>query len=196
MSCLHDFQKDFEEYLANSKRKLIVFVVNRGPALAYGLGTYTENICEAVKDNGDIDFVGVVLDNGNNEIVFKYLHGLPFYYIPYSERNKHIAAKSTVYFIASRLKENRKLSFHFNLPDQLILAEMAKSLLGAKIIYTQHFMEWGIQLGGDRNELLKRLAQKDSYISRKFSDEKRIMALSDIVIAVAKNFRKCMNELY
>lgn len=186
----------FEQYIATSPRKLIIFVVNRGAALTYGLGTYTASVCETVRDNGIFDFIGIILDAEARDVKFDYCYGLPFYIAPIIEKNRVVSFKSIVYYLASRLITEREIVFHFNLPVQLMFADIVKTMLRAKIIYTQHFMEWGIQLGADRDELLRRLEIRDSYISRKFSEEQKMMILSDIVIAVAKHSVETMTNYY
>lgn len=191
-----DSRAAFEQYIEKSQKKLVVFVVTQGHALNYGLGTYTANVCKSVGLNDNYDFVSIILDANSEDVKFDNSYGVPFYSLPYRGTSKNRIYKSIAYFIASRLISDREVIFHFNLPDHLKFAIIVKQLLSAKIVYTQHFMEWAIQLGADREELLRRLENKDPYICRKFSEEQNMMLLSDIVIAVAKHSIESMTKIY
>ena len=191
-----DSRAAFEQYIEKSQKKLVVFVVTQGHALNYGLGTYTANVYKSVGHNDNYDFVGIILDANSEDVKFDYSYGVPFYSLPYRGASKNLLYKSIAYFIASRLISDREVIFHFNLPDHLKFATIVKQLLSAKIVYTQHFMEWAIQLGADREELLRQLEKKDPYICRKVSEEQNMMLLSDIVIAVAKHSIESMTKIY
>lgn len=189
-------QRDFEQYIFASNRDLVIFVVNQSPGLSYGLGTYTRSICSVVKNSSEMDFLGMVLCCNIDSIQFKIDDGCPFYFMPTLEGDRSDYYKGVVYFIASRISAERKIVVHLNYATQLSLAIHAKAILNAKVLYTQHYMDWAINFGGDVRKLFEEIKDDKSYTARKFCEEKQMMNECHRIIVAAQHACKTLEGVY
>lgn len=188
-------QDVFENYILTSNKNLVVFVVNQSPGLKYGLGTYTHSICKVFRDSQDLDFIGLVLCCNIDSIQFKVEDGCPFYFIPKTGENKSDYYKGIVYFIASRLLTERRIIFHLNYSTQLLLAVHAKDILNVRVLYAQHYMDWGIRYGSDY-KYAKTQLQRDSFAINKFREEQRMMSVADLILVSAKHSFETLKSMY
>lgn len=188
-------QELYDIYISSSQKDLILFVVNQSPGLSYGLGTYTRAVFCAVNNMPEVDFVVLNLCCDVESVQFHVGEGCPFYLFP-TIKDRGIYFKSVVYFIATRLLIERHIVVHLNYASQLPLAKFAKDILRAKILYTQHYMDWGINLGANKELLTKELENKDSDITRKFYDEKQMMSTCDRLIVTAAHSYHALKEIY
>lgn len=186
----------YDMYLSYSQKPLIVFAVNQSTGLSYGLGTYTRAICETVIDVAEFDFIGMILCCDIDSPMFQVDYGCPFYLLPDVKGSKTDYYKSVVYFMASRLKSERRIVFHLNYAFQLPLGKFAKFILNAQVLYTQHYMDWAINLGGNRELLSNELKNSESDITRKFNDERQMMNMCDRIIVVANHSYNCLKDIY
>lgn len=186
----------YDTYISSSQKDLIIFVVNQSPGLSYGLGTYTRAVFGAVNDLPEVDFVVLNLCCNVDSVQFQVDEGCPFYLLPKVNDREACYFKSVVYFIASRLLSDRHIVVHLNYASQLPFAKFAKDILRAKILYTQHYMDWGINLGANKELLIKELENKNSAITRKFNDEKQMMSACDRLIVAAVHSYHALKEIY
>lgn len=188
-------QGDFENYIFTSKRNLVIFVVNQSPGLTYGLGTYTHTVCNAIRNSQDLDFIGLVLGCNSDSVLFKVQDGCPFYFIPKTGENKSNYYKGVAYFIASRLLSERRIILHLNYSTQLLLAVHSKTILNVRVLYTQHYMDWGIRYGSDYKYAETQL-QSDQFAIHKFKEEQRMMSVADLILVSARHSYEALKSMY
>lgn len=149
-----------------------------------------------VKDLSDVDFVVLKLYSDIDSVQFYVNDGCPSYLLPKTKADKTSYYKSAVYFIASRLLAERPIVAHLNYASQLPFAKIAKDVLRANILYTQHYMDWSINFGDEKEMLNKELENIESDITRKFNNEKHMMGTCASMIVTANHSYDSLKDKY
>lgn len=190
-------QEEYERYLLNSHKTLILFMVNDSTGLKYGVGTYLDSIIRLLEDEREIDFIEVVLKAfiPSRDPLFEYHGDIPRYLFPSNNALDDDYYRSVCFYLMSRINRDRKIILHCNYACQLPLAMHFKEYLMAKIVYTQHYMDWCIRFGPDYTHAAPQLAQDGSAMG-KFDREKEIMGLADTVIVSTRRAAQTLESIY
>lgn len=190
-------QYEYERRLLEPGNSLILFMVNDSPGLKYGVGTYRDSIIRVFSDERHVDVIEVVLKAyvPYCEPQFEVADGIPRYLFPSCNAADEDYYRSVCFFLTSRIARSRSLVVHCNYACQLPLARCLREHAGARIVYTQHYMDWCIRFGPDYTEASLRMAQ-DAGARRKFGMEKDMMALADTVIVSTDVARRTLESVY
>lgn len=190
-------QEEYELYLLNSYKPLILFMVNDSPGLKYGVGTYRNSIIRVFGDGQQMDVIEVVLKvfSPSREPKFELRGNIPRYQFPSNNARDDDYYRFVCFFLISRIARSRRIIVHCNYACQLPLALHFKELASARIVYTQHYMDWCIRFGPDYMEAAPHIAQDTQALS-KFNSEKEIMALADTVIVSTNKACQTLTSIY
>lgn len=188
-------QRFYETYLANSKKKVILFFFKSPIYGQYGINTYMKSLLDLIP-SAYYDIIVCYLDS--TDINFFLSSSYAIYHFPrfintkipfYQEK----LSKVIFYTIASKLGINKTLICHFNLYGYSRLVKLLKSKLNAKLIFTVHYTSWGLNLRGQISMIQKlkeqhksQLKERDSKILELTSEEEQNFSNCDYVIAPSK----------
>jgi len=188
-------QLKFEELLEHSNKTLCVYFINESPGLGYGVGKHLEQITTLFSDNHKYDFIVVELKCRQQKTWFNLFNGIPYYHMPFREGKNDVYYKSVFYYFMTKLRNKENIILFFNYASQVELAQYFRSIHGIKIVYIQHYMDWGIRFLGNM-KLFKESLKNDSIAQIQFSNESRIMEISDLILVSSAHSIDTLVELY
>lgn len=201
----------YDTYISQSVNNTLLLITEKSISSNYGIGTYIRNIVLSSPDTA-WDIIQVEMNAYDRfELDFSVKDFLPCYTFPLCKQEKLHGASDNMedyqtgvfYYIASRLgKNNRKIICHINAYSYDRFATLIKERLGARIIFTVHYMEWSFRLYGNRKEL-ETILEKENHTIEEISIvatfEKEKCFLNDCcdqVIAIARHSYDILHQLY
>ena len=197
MITITQLQDEYESRLIKSCKPLIVFLVNDSPGLRYGVGTYLDSIIRVFGKEKDFDFIEVLLKVSieSPHPIFELDGNIPRYIFPSNYSDDVDYYRSVCFYLICRIGQNRRIIAHCNYACQLPLAQYLKEYTSARVVYTQHYMDWCLRYGPDYIESAPLIAQ-DTNAIRKFNMEKDIMSLADTVIVSTDRAYRTISSIY
>lgn len=188
-------QFKFEKTLEQSHKTLCIYFINESPGLNYGVGKHLEHLSALFSECDKYDFIIVQLKSHQSKPWFSFINEIPCYHLPFREGNNDVYYKSVFYYLMSRLKNKDQIILFFNYASQIQLAQNFRSVQGVKIVYIQHYMDWGIRFRGNIN-LFQEALKSDIVVQTQFANERNIMEISDIVIVSSPHSIGTLVRLY
>lgn len=185
----------FEEMLEHSSKALCVYFVNESPGLGYGVGKHLEHMTVLFSDDNRYDFIVVELKSHQQDCCFNLLNGVPYYRLPFIEGRNELYYKAVFYYFMSKFRNKENIILFFNYASQVDLAQNFRSIHGIKIVYIQHYMDWGIRFLGNVN-LFKESLCNNPVAEAQFLKEIRIMEISDAVVVSSAHSIDTLVNLY
>lgn len=188
-------QLKFEEMLEHSSKTLCVYFVNESPGLGYGVGKHLEHMTILFSDDDRYDFIVVELKSRQQDCCFSLLNGVPYYRLPFREGRNELYYKAAFYYFMSKFRNKENIILFFNYASQVDLAQNFRSIHGIKIVYIQHYMDWGIRFLGNV-DLFKESLCNNPVAEAQFLKEIRIMEISDAVVVSSAHSIDTLVNLY
>lgn len=169
---------------------------NRSIASEYGVGTYTEQMIECLRNTKlpyKLNFIDINTDI-KEFTVSTDKYGLLHYNIPSHKGNNYLSAyyRYILYILSLYIKTDEKVVFHFNYCQHLELISLLKANFKyCRVIYTIHYLRWCFILNGNLTHFRK-IINKDTeneteqIVRSEYEDCKHLLALSDEVIVLSK----------
>lgn len=176
---------------------------------AYGIGSYLKQVAFALKST-QWKLNVITLRSPKNSLLcmeekdnVRYINiGTTYCGLEYwGWKNYFKRYYGSVLILLSFLyQKERKMIFHLNNMHMTELAFHLKQIYwGSKVICTVHYMDWALDLLGDRRKLAYLLAhpeeEKHKSTSIVLEENKRFLQICDLVIAVSKHSFKTLVEV-
>ena len=135
------------------KKKVYIFS-GESRASAYGIGTYMNQLIEALKD-GKIDFGIVYLYADNTEILIEEKDGYQQISIPrinrYAPKGIHSYERNIAFLLKEVIQTEKddQIIFHLNFMTHSTMVTYLKRLFKCHIILTIHYTNWSFNLLGN-----------------------------------------------
>jgi len=186
----------------------IIVINNNDKALPYGMGTYMANLIECLslsKFAFDIVCINVAVyelkvveKDGYREILIPAFDG--------SADKKAPAYCKMLPFILKELyaDDDEEIIIHFNHFIVDYLSNSLKSFFHCKILFTVHYTEWAIELGGDAQKLIRivnkvkkgiELAPDETKAMDAIAINRDIFQQTDFIILLAKHTVKTYSQI-
>jgi len=176
--------------------KRIVVINNTIKALNYGMGAYTRNLAECLKQTGfAFDFVYVHAEAYELQIVAK--DGYREFYIPSFQQSSSQKLQAYCRMLPFLLKElfgdDDEIIFHFN---HFILSHVSdglKRMFNCRILFTVHYTDWGLALHGNVRKLNSLLKKKHAVSADEqrtidsIETNREIFQQADLIIFLAQH---------
>ena len=205
--CLRS-QNIYENALKSSNCKCMLSISEDCIAARYGVGTYIKYLSHCFEPSQwDVILITIYSSQGK-DVEFSFIDGKACYKFPIFESQLSRLAsygenyiKSIFYYMATRIPLNKRPFCHFHFAHHRALAALFKKRMHAHILFTLHYMDWCLDLAGDRKWLESILShpicEKDLAIKKRFEQERDFMLNEcDRVIAIAHHSYIVLHELY
>lgn len=188
-----------------------LYIINEySRAANYGIGTYIDQLIQAVKII-DIRVTVVHLrDVSHSVFCIEEKENIRSIYIPApqyvntrvdNEKSQQRYYRNSLYLMLPYIDSTAdKIIFHFNFFNASYLALLLKERFSCKIILTVHYMEWSFELLGDVDKLKKSLENPETPQENRIRDsilsEKKFIDKCDHIIAIAEHSYTTLNLVY
>lgn len=206
-SNLHS-KKDSQN-LSFKKDKCIFIFDEESRSTKYGIGTYVNQLTDALQGTEwQIIRIRVFAENKKTLIILQdekafYINIDRFKYRNYEVNDSFKRYYRNLFFVLYPYFKSRDIPpvFHLNAMQSEALADQLKYYFPkSQIILTVHYTNWSLDLLGDREKLKEIIAspkdEKNLAIIKGFETEKRLMLLSDQIIAIAQHSYDDIINLY
>jgi glycosyltransferase len=180
------------------RRKIHIFnATSRGAK--YGIGTYIDNLIEALKES-DLEFVIIHLRAQGNEVEVTEKEGYKQISIPFPPSNLKNALdyynRNVVYLLREFIPKDRNTEYVFqlNFMENEVLIKNLKKAFRCKIISAIHYMDWNITLNGDYSQLkrclgkdFKSLEPFEKSIVKSFKNDLKMLKKTDRIVCLAQH---------
>lgn len=184
-----------------------LFVVNNvfSAAAQYGIKTF---IRELLGTLADTEYSVTVVDLCSNcqSIESETLENIQYLRIPTVpclSKNNDRYCRNVAYILATYVKQEDEVLFHFNYLHHRMIAHTLKQILPlSKQILTIHYLEWIFRLKGDEDEFRRIVCQKacttkqeiDTY--KEYLQDKEFFHTVDKVVILCKDTWNLMRDVY
>lgn len=201
-------QNVYEKHLQNSNRKCLLCFSEDCIAARYGVGTYIKYLSHCFESSQwDVILINLYSTQGKS-VEFGFVNEEACYKFPIIESHLSQSVSygenyinSIFYYIATRISQKERPYCHFHFAHHRALATLFKKRKHAHILFTLHYMDWCLDLAGNRKRLENILShpegEKDLRIKKTFEQERDFMLNEcDRVIAIAHHSYEVLHELY
>ncbi|WP_160217500.1 glycosyltransferase [Parabacteroides distasonis] len=201
--CLEDLEKFFLPIFVRndifSANKRIYLISNESRSSRYGIGTYINQVTEALVD-AEVRVTVILLESRKtNSFCIESHQGIQYLYIgeplafnkkiSWQLRQRLYAENITMLLSSVVLQTERPIFFlnHVNFVD--LAKELRQYYVNAKIVGVVHYMEWSFNLLGDRTKLKEILNSGDTNnsIRKGFDDSLHFFHYCDQVVSIARH---------
>jgi len=173
----------------------------------YGIGTYVNQLTDALQDT-EWQVVRVRTFSCINQAFMIYEDKAAIFIDIVRFKNRNYEGydiekryyRNLFFCIYTYLDEIKRSVFHLNMMQCDELAILLKKYFPQNpLVLTVHYLNWGIELLGDKQKLmdvLKNAQDRDWIICKSFEMEKRLMALCDKIIVMTLHTRENLIVLY
>ena len=184
-----------------------LFVVNNvfSAAAQYGIKTFIRELLGTLADT-EYSVTVVDLCSNSQNIESETLEGIQYLRIPtvpcFSKNNDKYC-RNVAYILATYVKQEDEVIFHFNYLHHRMIAHTLKQILPqSKQILTIHYFEWIFRLKGDEDEFRRIICQKacttkqeiDTY--KEYLQDKEFFHTVDKVVVLCKDTWNLMRDVY
>ena len=180
------------------KKKVYIFS-GESRASTYGIGTYMNQLIEALKD-GKIDFGIVYLYADNTEILIEEKDGYQQISIPrinrYAPKGIHSYERNIAFLLKEVIQTEKddQIIFHLNFMTHSTMVTYLKRLFKCHIILTIHYTNWSFNLLGNYKRMQeiiqmesKQLDECNRRILKEIKENALLIKKCDLVICVAQH---------
>lgn len=184
-----------------------LFIVNNvfSAAAQYGIKTFIRELLGSIADT---EYSVTVVDLCSNcrDIESETLEGIQYLRIPTIpnlSKNNDRYCRNVAYILATYVKQEDEVIFHFNYLHHRMIAHTLKQILPqSKQILTIHYWEWIFRLKGNEEEFRRIVCQKacttkeekDTY--KEYLQDKEFFHTVDKVIVLCKDTWNLMRDVY
>jgi len=184
-----------------------LFVINNVfcAAAQYGIKTF---IRELLGSLADTEYSMTVVDLCSNcqSIESETLKGIQYLRIPTVpclSKNNDRYCRNVAYILATYVKQDDEVIFHFNYLHHRMIAHTLKQILPqSKLILTIHYLEWIFRLKGNEEEFRRIVSQKacttkqEKETYKEYLQDKKLFHTVDKLVVLCKDTWNLMRDAY
>jgi len=194
--------------------KHIYLFCMQSSGVVYGIGTYIQQLTEALKQEKDVSLNIVIYNSEESEFTIKKNEGVSTFYFPrinnqfnYPHSQFESAYCRNICFLLNRhirLEPSDQLIFHLNYYEENIcIPYFKKEFPDCKVIFTVHYQRWCFLLNGNTTCFKKLIHQKQDILSyneklilASYQSEKNALYAVDKIICLAEFTKNILIEDY